>query len=390
MKMKSIIKGMNDKTIKIPQFGFDNELTGLIVQLERVREKFDHGTTSAPIFFELKNIFQLATSMTSARIEGNHTTVVDFVDAVNDEADKGIEVPDAVREITNIQDGVAFIEAHVQSAPLDKEFICQVHRIVVEGLVREGDERPGAFRTRPVTINKSSHIPPAPTDVDDRMRELVVFINEKHGAQFDLLKDAIAHHRFTWIYPFTNGNGRVARLLTYAMMAKQGFIDASGIRALNPTAVFGSNREEYYDHLSRADSLKDEDVIAWSLYMLGGVKADLDKVANLLDVTYVRNQILYPALKDALDRKRITPQEYDMLRIAIRKEVVQAGDFDPVVRGSYPTRSRAIARLKETRLIDAMPDNPRKYRIRLSNNAITTPIMNRLVENGLLPPMLRD
>lgn len=381
---------MDDKIIAIPKFGFENELTGLIVELERVREKFDHGTTSAPIFFELKNIFQLATSMTSARIEGNHTTVVDFVDAVNEEADNGVEVPDAVREITNIQNGVAFIEANIHSVPIDKEFICQIHRIVVEGLIREGDERQGAFRTKPVTINKSPHRPPAPTDVEDYMKELVRFINEQHGAQFDLLKDAIVHHKFTWIHPFTNGNGRVARLLTYAMMAKQGFIDASGIRALNPTAVFGSNREEYYDHLSRADSLENNDIIAWALYMLGGVKADLDKVANLLDVNYVRDQILYPALKDALDRKRITPQEHDMLRVAIKKEVIQASDFDPVVKGSQPTRSRAIAKLKEMRLIDSMPENPRKYRIRLSNNAITTPIMNRLVENGLLPPMLRD
>lgn len=381
---------MDDKIIAIPKFGFENKLTGLIVELERVREKFDHGTTSAPIFFELKNIFQLATSMTSARIEGNHTTVVDFVDAVNEEADNGVEVPDAVREITNIQNGVAFIEANIHSVPIDKEFICQIHRIVVEGLIREGDERQGAFRTKPVTINKSPHRPPAPTDVEDYMKELVRFINEQHGAQFDLLKDAIVHHKFTWIHPFTNGNGRVARLLTYAMMAKQGFIDASGIRALNPTAVFGSNREEYYDHLSRADSLESDDIIAWALYMLGGVKADLDKVANLLDVNYVRDQILYPALKDALDRKRITPQEHDMLRVAIKKEVVQASDFDSVVKGSQPTRSRAIAKLKEMRLIDSMPDNPRKYRIRLSNNAITTPIMNRLVENGLLPPMLRD
>lgn len=381
---------MNDKIIKIPSFGFDNELTGLIVELERVREKFDHGTTSAAIFFELKNIFQLATSMTSARIEGNHTTVVDIVDAINDKADRGVEVPDAVREITNIQNGIAFIEQHIRSMPIGKEFICQIHRIVVEGLAREGDERPGAFRTRPVTISGSPHRPPAASDVNEYMQELVAFINQQHGAQFDLLKDSIVHHKFTWIHPFTNGNGRVARLLTYAMMAKQGFIDASGIRALNPTAVFGSNREEYYDYLARADSLNDEDVIAWALYMLGGVKADLDKVANLLDVTYVRDQILYPSLKEALDRKRITPQEHDMLRVAIRKEVVQAGDFDTVVRGSQPTRSRAVARLKEMRLISAMPSAPRKYRIRLSNNALTTSIMNRLVENGLLPPMLRD
>jgi Fic family protein len=381
---------MSKQVIEIPQFGFDNALTGLIVELERVREKFDHGTTSAPIFFELKNIFQLATSMTSARIEGNHTTVVDFVDAVNDEADNGVEVPDEVREITNIQAGVSFIEQNVKEKPINKEFICQLHRIVVEGLVREGDERPGAYRNIPVTINKSSHRPPAPADVGDHMDELVRFINEAHGSQFDLLKDAIVHHRFTWIHPFTNGNGRVARLLTYAMMAKQGFIDASGIRALNPTAVFGSNREEYYDHLSKADSLKDDDVLAWSFYMLNGVKADLDKVASLQDASYVLGEVLEPALREALERKRITPQEFDMLRIAIKKNVVQAGDFSSVVRGSEITRTRAVAKLKENRLLRTLPNSPRRYQIQLSRNAITTPIMKRLVDNGILPPMLAD
>ena len=381
---------MNDKAINIPKFGFDNDLTGLIVELERVREKFDHGTTSAPIFFELKNIFQLATSMTSARIEGNHTTVVDFVEALNDETDKGVAVPDEVKEIVNIQSGIEFIEKHIRDMPLDKEFICQLHRVIVEGLVREGDERPGAFRTKSVTINKSSHRPPPPADVQDYMKELVLFINAQHGPQFDLLKDAIVHHKFTWIHPFTNGNGRVARLLTYAMMAKQGIIDASGIRALNPTSVFGSNREEYYDYLSKADTLKNDDVIAWAVYMLGGVKADLDKVASLLDANYVRNQILVPALKEALDRKRITPQEFEMLRIATRKDIVQAGDFDSVVKGSQITRSRAVAKLKEARLIGMVPNSPRRYQLRLSNNAITTPVMKQLVENGLLPPSLKD
>jgi len=388
--MRYILRLMNKKTIRIPQFGFDNPLTGLIVELERVREKFDHGTTSAPIFFELKNIFQLATSMTSARIEGNHTTIIDFVEAVNEHADNGVEIPDNVKEITNIQAGVDFIEENVQKLPIDKAFICQLHRIVVNGLTREGDDRPGAYRNIPVYINKSPHRPPAPADVTEHMDELVKFINEQHGSQFDLLKDAIAHHRFTWIHPFANGNGRVARLLTYAMMAKQGFIDASGIRALNPTAVFGSNREEYYDYLSRADSLSDDNVLAWAFYMLEGVKADLDKVASLQDAKYVLNEILEPALREALERKRITPQEFDILRIAAKKDSVQTGDFASVIRGSQITRTRSVAKMKEGRLLRSLPNNPRKYQIQLSRNAITTPIMKRLVENGMLPSNLAD
>jgi Fic family protein len=378
---------MNNKKIVVPEFGFENPLTGLIVELERVREKFDHGTTPKRVFFELRDIFQLATSMTSARIEGNHTTVIDVVDALSERVDKGTKIPDAVMEVTNIQDGIKFIEENIHTCSIDKAFICELHRIVVKDLVREGDERPGAYRLKPVTINKSPHKPPAPSDVKDYMDELVKFINQSHGPQFDLLKDALAHHKFTWIHPFTNGNGRVARLLTYAMMAKQGFIDSSGIRALNPTAVFGSNREQYYDHLSRADSLKAKDILVWSSYMLTGVKSELEKVAKLQDINYVKNEILLPALKRGLDRKHITPQEYDMLRIAVSKDTLRSSDFQPVIRGTLATRARAIQALRENRLLRQVPGSARIYQIRLSDNIITTDVMRVLDDNGLLPPL---
>ena len=47
------------------------------------------------------------------------------------------------------------------------------------------------------------------------MEELVAFINRRDPPKYDLMKVAIAHHRFGWIHPFSNGNGRVVRLLTY-------------------------------------------------------------------------------------------------------------------------------------------------------------------------------
>ena len=60
------------------------------------------------------------------------------------------------------------------------------------------------------------------------MQELVAFINENHPPKYDLIKVALAHHRFGWIHPFGNGNGRVVRLLTYALLIKYGFTLLSG------------------------------------------------------------------------------------------------------------------------------------------------------------------
>lgn len=380
----------NSKKVTLPKVDFDSNLTGLIVELERVREKYNRGTTPAPLFFELKDMFQLFTSIISARIEGNHTTVIDVLDALNEASDSGIAIPDSVQEIENIQKGIDFIEEHVHSMPIDKEFILQLHRIVVEGLIREGDARAGAYRITPITINKSKHIPPMPSDVDEYMRELITFIGDSHGTQYDLLKDAIVHHRFVWIHPFGNGNGRVARLLTYAMMAKQGFIDSTGIRTLNPTAVFGSNREEFYDYLQKADSLKDGDVLEWAEYMLGGVQADLVSVGKLQDADFVRTKIILPALRAAREASRITEQQHQMLLVIARKDTVKAADFNKIISGSHVLRSQAIRKLRDARLIRTKSGSDRLYTLRLSPNVITRYIRKQLDDNGLLPAALKD
>jgi Fic family protein len=383
---------MKEPKIELPHIDFGSNLTGLIVELERVRSKYGHGTTPPDIFFEVKNLFQLLTSMISARIEGNHTTIVDALEAINEESDKGVTAPEDVREINNIQAGIDFIEAHVHGGQIDKAFICELHRIVVDGLTREGDERPGGYREKNVTIAQSEHRPPHHADVQDHMADLVDFINRDDNTQFDLLKDAVVHHRFVWIHPFSNGNGRVARLLTYAMMARQGFVDSSGIRVLNPTAVFGSNRNEYYDMLARADSLKSDDVLAWAEYMLGGVKAELDKVEKLQDAEYVRSSIILPALKAARDRGRLTDQEYAMLVITAKKKAVMAKHFDNVFEKdvSHVVRSQAIRKLRDARLLRSIGENGRRYTLQLIPNTITSYVMRQLDEQGLLPDALRD
>ncbi|MBK9184423.1 MAG: Fic family protein [Ignavibacteria bacterium] len=51
------------------------------------------------------------------------------------------------------------------------------------------------------------------------------------------MRIAIAHHRCAAIHPFRNGNGRVVRLLTYAMLIRDGYRIDQG-RIINPTAVF--------------------------------------------------------------------------------------------------------------------------------------------------------
>lgn len=65
--------------IDLPEIQFDSELVRVSFELERLRGQIGQGTTPVSIFGELHALFQLLTSIASARIEGNRTTINDAV-----------------------------------------------------------------------------------------------------------------------------------------------------------------------------------------------------------------------------------------------------------------------------------------------------------------------
>ncbi len=378
--------------IKYPEFAFDSDLTRAIIELERARANLGHGTTPPEFFFQLKDQFQLLTSIMSARIEGNRTSILDAV--VGDSrrrlsSDAG-PLDEGVQEILNIQDAIDFIEERVRTSPIDHLFIRELHRLVVQGLSREGDRTPGAYRVGEVRIGKSAHRPPWPADVFDDMTGLIEFIAEDVEPQMQLLQAAIAHHRFLWIHPFGNGNGRVSRLGTYAMLVKQGFTSASDYRAVNPTAVFGSDRQGYYDNLEAADSLTNAGIVAWCTYVLAGLNTDLKKLSRLSDADFVTTQILIPAIERLRAAGGLTIGEARALGIAARRTVVKAGDLAEALPGSAATRSQAVRRILDRHLLKPVVEGGRTYQLVFAPNDLTVHIVNRLDAVGLLPRILHD
>src|SRR5690606_24214283 len=107
------------------------------------------------------------------------------------------------------------------------------------------------------------------------------------------------------IHPFGNGNGRTVRLFTYAMLVKTGFNVSVG-RIINPTAVFCSNRNDYYRMLAEADKGTREGILTWSEYVLKGLKDEIEKIDKLLDYNFLRKEILLPTINHSLERKYIT------------------------------------------------------------------------------------
>lgn len=366
---------------------FDSPLLDVLTDLEHLRRLEIRGTTPPSIFLELKQVFHLLESLASARIEGNHTTLADYVET---RVHRGNADNEALREITNIEQAMCQVEEAMQPGEaLSEHLLRGLHATTVEALDREGDRTPGAYRSGPVKIAQAEHLPPDAIQVPEYMSELVDFINRPDPPKYDLMKVALAHHRFAWIHPFSNGNGRVVRLLTYALLIKYGFRVSSAGRLLNPAAVFCADRERYYAMLGAADAGTDSALEDWCTYVLAGIRDELNKIDRLTDYAQLQARVLLPAVAFARDRQLVTPQEASVLNATIRLGVVKASDLEPVLAGlNANQRTYQIRKLVDAGMLQPIKEGARQYTIGFANNMLLRGVVRALTDEGFIPPML--
>lgn len=372
--------------LKLKEPLFDSSLTDLIIDLNYLRKKELDGTTPPRVFFQLKDLFHMLESIGSARIEGNNTTLLEYIETKLEEKS---DVSTEIREIQNIENAMDFIEKNVKNHPINRAFICEIHKMIVDGLPLppkgEGDKNPGKYRGFNLRINQSSHLPPDFLRVEDYMSELFDFVNKNDSPKYDLLKIAIAHHRFVWIHPFGNGNGRTVRLFTYAMLIKHGFNVNIG-RIINLTAVFCNNRNLYYDYLQKADSGNDQDILSWCEYVLRGLKEEIEKIDKLLDYEYLAKEILLPAIRVSVEKRYITPIEAKILGKVIEKKSMQSTDLKDIFFGKHSSEiSRQIKKLIDKKMLEK--ETSRSYGISFGNNYLLRSIIKILGEKGFLPEL---
>ncbi len=366
---------------------FSSPLLDVLTDLEHLRRLQMRGSTPWPVFLQLKNVFHLLESLASARIEGNHTTLADYIETKMGDAPP---TTDTLREIANIEAAMSHIEEAVAPGDsISEALIRSLHAMAVEGLEREGDRTPGAYRGGPVTIAKAEHLPPGHLQVPGYMQDLVAFMNRADAPKYDLMKVALAHHRFAWVHPFGNGNGRVVRLLTYALLMKYGFrVNAVG-RLLNPAAVFCADRERYYGMLAGADTGSDAELEAWCTYVLTGVRDELTKVERLADYNHLKAQVLLPALAYARQRQMVTPAEEAILSATIKAGLVKAGDLTEAMPGLNPAqRTYQVKKLVDSGMLQPVKPGARQYVIGFTHNTLLRCVIRALSDQGFIPPTL--
>jgi len=125
--------------------------------------------------------------------------------------------------------------------------ILALHKIALDGI----DAYAGNWRPGDVRIGKSEHEPPHASIVPNLVEDMCDYVNDNWNRSNPVELSAYVLWRLCWIHPFTDGNGRTARAVSYMVLCISVGILLPGDRTI-PEQI-AENKIPYYDALEAAD-----------------------------------------------------------------------------------------------------------------------------------------
>lgn len=204
-------------------------------QRMRIHEKQRLFEAKKPFPIELiKNLdewYKIELTYTSNAIEGNTLSRAETALIV----EKGITVEGKSitehLEAVNHANAWDFIKTITKS--ISERTILGIHAIILHGI---DPTNAGRYRSVPVRIAGSTVVLPNPLKVPNLMTEFITWLNNSKEDQVDVA--LLAHFKLVSIHPFSDGNGRTARLLMNLLLMQRGF---------PPAVIRKEERKRYID-----------------------------------------------------------------------------------------------------------------------------------------------
>lgn len=125
--------------------------------------------------------------------------------------------------------------------------VLELHRKAMEGLSGYA----GIWRPADVEIAASSHAPPLAASVPSLVEEMCDYVNDNWQTGTAIHLSAFVMWRLNWIHPFTDGNGRTSRAVSYLVLCARSAALFPGSTTIPEQVV--QNRKPYYSALEAAD-----------------------------------------------------------------------------------------------------------------------------------------
>ena len=210
---------------------------------------------------------QIKSIHSSLKIEANSLSLGQVRDIID-----GKTVLGEPKEIQEVKNAFAAYERFSEIEPYSIESLKQFHGIMTQYLVPDS----GEFRRGEEGIfsgEKCIFMAPPAKLVSQLMDELFVWMKEAEKNVHPLILSSVFHYEFVFIHPFSDGNGRMARLWHTAILSNWKSI----FRYIPIESRIEEFQEEYYEVISRCHTEGESTIFIE--FMLSQIDKILDDVS---------------------------------------------------------------------------------------------------------------
>ena len=255
---------------------FLDELIDASTKLEVYKEKIKDSKLDRAWFLPT---LQQKEALASSMIEGTQATLDGVLvnRVVPDKKDVNIQ------EVLNYDSATEYGYRYLKKGDFDKEFILDLHKILLDGKVRKQTDQVGVFRTHQNYIGtmggkrEITYTPPEPEMVESLIENLIDYIKNPQDNYRSLVRIAIIHAQFETIHPFMDGNGRVGRILIPLYLY---YVDQIDMPCFFVSEALERDKLRYYTLLNNIRSKNEWS--EWIKFFLNTVKNQCDKYIRMI------------------------------------------------------------------------------------------------------------
>ncbi len=280
-------------------------------------------------------------AVSTSALEGTYALLSDVLESEYvDDSHRSAEVREVRNYIRAAARGIKLIE----KKPICLRVVAELQGILVKG-TRGDSYDAGKLRERLVCIGdrgqgieRSRFVPPPNGDLlINGFSDWEKWVNSSLEIPV-LVKAALGHYQFETLHPFSDGNGRIGRLVVTLQLIEEGVLHHP---VLNLSPWFEPRREDYIDHLLTVSQTGKFD--PWVRFFAEAVR-DRSRAA---DETIGRLITFSDEVVETLRREKARGAVLDLAARLIGYPVVSVTDVQEELRVSYPTANQAVGRLVE-------------------------------------------
>ena len=248
------------------------------------------------------------------------------------------------------------------------DFLCWLHgefyRRLPDEFRKHTDEKGKTYEVKPGEIRQGEvsvgrHMAPSSKKLGEFLKRFAEFYGPLVTAEpGSLIAAAAAHHRLTWIHPFLDGNGRVARLFTHAWFIKAG-VDSNGLWTIS--RGLARRNADYQASLANADEKRVNDYDGrgylsqrylgeFCQFFLGTAVDQVGFMEGLLSLDDMLNRIAgYAGRREAA--KALPKGSGLVLKESFLRGEIARGDVARIIGASPRTAQKVTGKLLSHRLI---------------------------------------